>query len=128
MWSRGCPRPSPGRKPASGVFGETFRYAVASGSFPSRSTIARFKKRHADQVEMNAHLTRSGIDLALARGHFDPTSIRDSANPQWINLVHSDGTVLKPPSDETFDTAIHPVTGEVWYPKIDVDSLSHKQN
>ena len=107
---------------------DKFLSAIKASGFPARSTVARFRREHEDHERMNEHLIRTGVDLAVARGHFDPKSIRDTANPQWSNMVYSDGSVLKPPSDETFDTAVHPDTGEVWYPKIDVGSRSHKQN
>lgn len=106
---------------------ERFLGAIKASRFPARSTIARFRKDHLDHEKMNEHLIQTGIDLALVRGHFDPTSIHDSVNPQWSNVVYSDGTVLKPPSDESFDTAYNEHTGEIWYPKVDVGSQSHTQ-
>ncbi len=105
-----------------------FTAAINAGRFPSRSTIIRYRQRYVDAATMNDSLIHCGIDLAVRRGHFDPASIRKGSDPRWQDLVYSDGTVLKPPSDETFHTAIDPDTGEIWHPKIDVDSRKHKQS
>ncbi|MEI8084383.1 MAG: hypothetical protein WCI74_21285, partial [Actinomycetes bacterium] len=105
-----------------------FVAAVNTCRFPVRSTVERYWKAHVDADLMNAAIVESGIALALSRGHFDPATMRNTAEPDVRNSVYSDGTVTKPPSDETFDTAIDPKTGEIWHPKVDVGSRSHKQN
>ncbi len=107
---------------------DTFESAVAAGRFPTRSAVERFHANHVDRKRVTELLTSTGIDLAVSRGHFDPSTLANMADPDIRNVVYSDGTVLKPPSDETFRDAIDPKTGIIWKPKTDVGSRQHKQN
>lgn len=104
-----------------------FVQATTVRRLPNRSTVSRYVNSYFSADRGAAALRETGLLLARIRGHFNAQRARNSANPDIRDVIYSDGTVLKPPSTETYSTAVNRQTGEIWHPKVDTGSRLHSQ-
>lgn len=103
-----------------------FSRLLRAGRFPYETTLLRAWDSPPSD-ELHAFLLRQGADLAVEFDHFNTDRQRNTADPQWHDVVYADGSKYKPYSDNQHPIGVDDLTGEIYDLPVDDSAREHTE-